>query len=123
MCGFRTRAGCSREFRLGAEQLASAVLVSHMPLPTSLFHLNKCATTLVRHHRVKEVVYKVSLTPTLQRHQQPAQRRASSSARRDPALRRTAAASSCAGALTDWRNGSASDSSPEGYAFESRIGH
>ena len=24
---------------------------------------------------------------------------------------------------TDWRNGSASDSSPEGYAFESRIGH
>ena len=25
--------------------------------------------------------------------------------------------------LTDWRNGSASDSSPEGYAFESRIGH
>ena len=22
-----------------------------------------------------------------------------------------------------WRNGSASDSSPEGYAFESRIGH
>ena len=24
--------------------------------------------------------------------------------------------------LTDWRNGSASDSSPEGYAFESRIG-
>ena len=23
---------------------------------------------------------------------------------------------------TDWRNGSASDSSPEGYAFESRIG-
>ena len=25
--------------------------------------------------------------------------------------------------LTDWRNGSASDSSPEGYVFESRIGH
>ena len=24
---------------------------------------------------------------------------------------------------TDWRNGSASDSSPEGYVFESRIGH
>ena len=24
---------------------------------------------------------------------------------------------------TDWRDGSASDSSPEGYAFESRIGH
>ena len=24
---------------------------------------------------------------------------------------------------TDWRNGSASDSSPEGYAFKSRIGH
>ena len=24
---------------------------------------------------------------------------------------------------TDWRNGSASDSSPEGYAFESRIGN
>ena len=26
-------------------------------------------------------------------------------------------------ASTDWRNGSASDSSPEGYVFESRIGH
>ena len=33
-------------------------------------------TTLVRRHRVKEVVHIVSLTPTLQRHQQPAQRRA-----------------------------------------------
>ena len=50
---------------------SSWVLVSHMPLADSLFHLNKCAnTTLVRIHRVKEVVYKVSLTPTLQRQQQ-----------------------------------------------------
>ena len=29
----------------------------------------------------------------------------------------------CVVPSTDWRNGSASDSSPEGYAFESRIGH
>ena len=29
----------------------------------------------------------------------------------------------CALSSTDWRNGSASDSSPEGYAFKSRIGH
>ena len=37
---------------------------------------------------------------------------------------RTAAASSSSrGPSTDWRNGSASDSSPEGCAFESRIGH
>ena len=73
---------------------------------------------------MKEVVYKVSLTPTLQRHQQPAQRRAASSARR---LRKVALETYRGGVLvvpsTDWRNGSASDSSPEGYAFESRIGH
>ena len=37
--------------------------------------------------------------------------------------RRTAAASLVVVPSTDWRNGSASDSSPEGYAFESRIGH
>ena len=35
---------------------------------------------------------------------------------------RTAAASLGTSPSTDWRNGSASDSSPEGYAFESRIG-
>ena len=46
-------------------------------------------------------------------------------------LRKIDYAEKCAGRVpsqtllrpTDWRNGSASDSSPEGYVFESRIGH
>ena len=85
MCGFRTRAGCSYEFRCawGREQLGASVSHAASYLSVSLEQVRK--TTLVRRHRVKEVVYKVSLTPTLQRHQQPAQRRAASSARRHPA--------------------------------------
>jgi hypothetical protein len=68
----------------------------------------------------------VSLTPTLQRQQQLAQRRASAALAGtlpqvvlEPYRGRVLVAS----LPTDWRNGSASDSSPEGYAFESRIGH
>jgi hypothetical protein len=53
-----------------------------MPLANSVSLEQVRKTTLVRRHRVKEVVHIVSLTPTLQRQQQPAQRRASSSARR-----------------------------------------
>ena len=47
--------------------------------------------------------------------------RASPAARRAPSTRTAAASTRLR--PTDWRNGSASDSSPEGYVFESRIGH
>ena len=51
--------------------------------------------------------------------------RASPAARRAPSTRAAAASFAVLSSRTstDWRNGSASDSSPEGYVFESRIGH
>ena len=125
MCVFRTHAGFSYEFRCtwgGVELVSlhaarSAQIIAAEVANGALYAVTERSVGLLTSHTT-------SFRRGNDSQCNAAPRAALAACARSPS-RRTAAASSCARSpsKTDWRNGSASDSSPEGYAFESRIGH